>query len=64
MLKMFHNLAVSGGSVAFWEQTWRSGDYTQSARYCDVDPLQSLLTLLCGPGFGQCLREDADVPRT
>jgi len=43
MLKMFHDAPAAGGSVAFWEQAWRDGDYTESARFCDSDPLRPLL---------------------
>ncbi len=60
MLKMFHQIRTTGdggagesapgGSVAFWERTWRQGDYTESARFCATDPLRSLLEHHAVPG--------------
>jgi SAM-dependent methyltransferase len=50
MLKMFHDVGAAGGSVAFWEQTWREGDYEASARFCDADPLRPILDRCARPG--------------
>lgn len=47
---MFHRLDLAGGSSAFWEQVWTEGDFSESARYCDVDPLKPLFDRHVAPG--------------
>ena len=47
---MFHDVADPGGSVAFWEHAWRAGDFAESARFCDADPLRPLLDRHAVPG--------------
>lgn len=50
MLKMFHELDISGSSAEFWEEVWTDGDFAASARYCDVDPLKPLFERNVPPG--------------
>ena len=47
---MFHQLDFAGSSAQFWEETWTDGDFAESARYCDVDPLKPLFERSVTPG--------------
>ncbi len=50
MLKMFHQVSAAGGSTEFWEQNWVEGDFTESARFCEVDPLRPIFDRHVRPG--------------
>lgn len=47
---MFHQLDVAGSSAEFWEQAWTEGDFAESARFCNVDPLRPFFDRNVRPG--------------
>lgn len=49
-LKMFHKLDVAVSSAELWQQAWTEGDFAESARFCNIDPLRPLFDRNVHPG--------------
>lgn len=50
MLKMYHEQEDAGNTPDFWEENWEGSTFTESLRFCSVDPLRAIFEKYSKPG--------------
>lgn len=50
MLKMYHEQEDAGNTPDFWEENWEGSTFTESLRFCAIDPLRTLFEKYSKPG--------------